>query len=174
MEWEDRIQVQKGNVGEAEFDKIAKKLGYIIYKPEANKGHGFDRMVTDRTKYFLAEIKTKPMRDFYPDTGFNLKQFEEYKKQCRTLNLKMFLFFVDEKLGLIYGDFLHNLKKEKIIIWRGKERKYPLTEITNEYITYFYQPDMKVLAYITDEVKEKLYDKSSRNYPLQTKMNLRF
>ena len=175
MNWSDKLQVRKGNVGEAIFDELSKRLGYIIYKPEADKGHGFDRLVTDRKKYFLAEIKTKAMRDYYEDTGFNYKRFIEYEEQCKELNLKMFIFFVDEKKGLIYGDFLHNLKKEKIIQWRGKDLKYPLIQVSpGNYIIYFYQPDMKILAYLTDEQTDNIMEYSTRKYPMQTEMKLRF
>ena len=59
--WENRIEVKKGNIGEDIVEKYIEKLGYIIYKPVTEKSHPFDRLcVKNKIDIFVAEIKTNP------------------------------------------------------------------------------------------------------------------
>ena len=80
MEWNDKPQVKKGNIGEKIIDKYFEDQGYIIYKTSTKAAHLIDRLyVKDKKRLIFADVKTKAKRNKYPDTGFNYSNYEEYQ-----------------------------------------------------------------------------------------------
>jgi hypothetical protein len=112
--WEDRPQVKKGTLGESLVDKYIQENHLVPYHAVFDGPHPFDRLIAspDKTKLFIAEIKTKARRKKYADTGFDIKCYNEYKLISSKYNLEIFMFFVDNDLKKIYGNWLRILEEK--------------------------------------------------------------
>lgn len=113
MEWCDKFQVKKGDFAEVIVHKYLENKGYVVYKPSTEGSHAFDRLaIKNKEKVIIAEIKAKAKLNKYDETGFELRHYNDYKKISERHNLPVFIFFVDEMLKEIYGNFLHVLVRE--------------------------------------------------------------
>lgn len=165
MNWQDKIQVKKGNAGELEVRKFLEKKGLIIYEPVTNIAHGFDKLISKgKQQFVIVEVKTKPKRKYYPDTGINIKHYMEYKFISNKHRLPVFIFFVDEISKEIYGNYLHELEIVKQIMWKDKVIEYPKKE--GELI-YFYQPDMIKIDVLSNELADEINSMNTRKYTYQ-------
>ena len=155
MNGEDRTEVKKGNIGEDLIDEFLLKKNIIPYISISKTAHPFDRLciTKNKKKLIIAEVKTKPKRIYYEDTGFNLKHYEDYKFIRDKYNIPVFIFFVDEYLEKIYGNYLNVLSK--------KYKKYPKIE---NNIIYFHLDSMRNIMKLTKENVEKLKKLTTRNY----------
>jgi len=162
MSWQDKIQVKKGNIGEQKVRELLEKSNKVIYKPITDSAHCFDNLVSSGKKDFvIVEVKTKPKRKYHPDTGIDYRHYNEYKTVSKIHNLPVYLFFVDEMLGEIYGGKLSEL--EQLKEHKHKEKSYSYPKVENGII-YFFQPDMKVFCKLTKDDIESLKKVSSRSY----------
>lgn len=123
---------KKGTAGEKLVKDILERKGYVVYEPTTkNKPHGYDMILYKDHKYqFAAEVKTKVSSADFDETGIEKYVFERYQKLCAECNLPLFLIFVDERLGKVYGNYFSELCKEIQIKAKqyGKEiieRTYP-------------------------------------------------
>jgi len=165
--WEDKKEVQKGDVGEIMVDNYLKEIGIIPYSSIVDKKHPFDRLCSteDKRTLFIAEVKTKSRRTYYPDTGIDYRHYEQYKYIQTKYNIRIRLFFVDEHQKQIYGNYLDELEKEITIIHNNREIKYPLIDIKSKSpIIYFPLVYMKKIKDINDIESDMLKDLSTRNY----------
>lgn len=134
--------VKKGNLGEKIIKKYLERKGCIVYKPITDKPHYFDYLATkDNKKLYIVEVKTKPRRKYYEDTGINIEHYDIYKNVAKKYNLKLFIFFVDEIEGAIYGNELNALCKEV------EDKRYPMKQ---KGIIYFHLDNMIELAKIIE------------------------
>ncbi len=83
-DFNNKITTKKGNIGEKLIDAFLIKKGCKFYFPGFNGSHLFDRFCyrikKDGTiESFIVEIKTKPRRNNYPDTGIDLHSYNNYK-----------------------------------------------------------------------------------------------
>lgn len=162
-EWEENQTVKKGNLGEALIDEYVEKNGFRIYQPDPSKGsHPVDRFImkVDKDNFpdkngdlinlhiIAIEVKTKPARDLYPDTGFDLSSYAHYKRICETYKIRVAIYFVDDIAGKIYGNYFDELEKERVIEVRGKEMHYPFN---HNGIRYYPTSAMKTIIILTDE-----------------------
>ncbi len=163
MDWENRIQVQKGNLGERIIDEYLKDNGIIPYVAVFDGAHPFDRIIAslDKRNLFIADVKTKARRSHYPDTGIDTRSYEQYRYLMDKYNMRCFLFFIDEWLGKIYGNFLDVLAQPEVIIYKEKIINYPLIQ---RDIIYFPLLKMRIIALLDDETIEALKKLSSRKY----------
>jgi len=163
MSWDDKIEVQKGKLGEQIVDQYLKDNGIIPYIAVFDGPHPFDRLIAslDKKNIFIADIKTKARRNYYPDTGIDERQYKEYQYLTHKYNIRCFLFFVDESLGEIYGNFLDVLSQPEIVQYNGKTLQYPLIQ---GGIIYFSLARMKLIATINSQQVEALKRLSNRNY----------
>ena len=158
--WEDKTTVKKGNIGEKLVLKFLESQGFIVYEPITASAHGFDKLaVKDKKIAIIAEIKTKARMNKYEATGFNYKHYKEYKFISKKHNLPIFIFFVDEYLKSIYGNWLKLLEVEK--------DGFPLL-ICNDKIILFSLKNMKTVAKLSDEDCKELKKYSTRNYNFNT------
>ena len=172
MKWEDKTSVKKGNLGEKIIDEyIAKNSCFVPYHPVFDGSHPFDRLCAtkDKKEMFIAEIKTKPARLYYPDTGIDYKHYKEYKFIEQKYNLRIFLFFVDEVKSEIYGNYLDVLDKDCKVNYKGKEISYPKTEWNKRdscKMIYFPLINTKFISNLKkqDSVELKSLNKSSYGY----------
>lgn len=57
------------------------------------------------------EVKTKVSSSKYGETGIEKPLYERYVSICEKNKTRMFLVFVDERLGSVYGEFFDILTK---------------------------------------------------------------
>jgi Holliday junction resolvase-like predicted endonuclease len=130
MNWNNKITVKKGNIGEQIIRNFFEKKGWIIYKPITNKAHWIDFIaIKDKKEMYGIEVKTKPRLNKWAAQGFNIKQYKEYKRFEKLYNIKLFIFFVDEKEGTIHCANFSKLSKgfhpnDKIIAWHLDEMEF--------------------------------------------------
>lgn len=136
---------------------------FVPYAPICEGRHPFDRLVAsrDKRKIFIADCKAKARRNWYPDTGIDRRHYQEYKEIAERYQMDVFLFFVDESEGRIYGNFLSELEKPAAITVRNTIHKYPKEE---GRIIYFPLAHMKEIASITEEQAQELQRLSTRSY----------
>lgn len=88
----------------------------------------------------VVEVKSKPRRDKYPDTGIPTRHYDDYKHIENKYGIQVFIAFVDEVLKKIYGNFLEELEKP--------EGRYPLRYAN---VIYFPLSKMRDITMLTDE-----------------------
>jgi hypothetical protein len=164
--FENYPTTQKGNLGETIVDRYFQSKGIISYRPVYDGAHPIDRFVAshDKKQIFIADIKTKARRNRYPDTGIDYNHYYDYDQLRKKYNLRVFLFFVDEMLGELYGNFLDLL--EKPYTDPKTKKKYPLWE-NNGYhnnIVYFPLIHMEKIQKLTEEECESLKKMNTRSY----------
>lgn len=156
--WDKKTNVIKGNFGEEIARKYLEDKGWIVYSPETKGPHCFDRLcVKNKRNMIIAEVKTKARRKFRADTGFNLKNWNEYKFIHQKYGIEIFFFFIDEFLGEMYGSKISSMMQERLIIEKGKEIKYPLID---RGIIYFPLVDMVNIQKLNAEQIEFLRNKT--------------
>lgn len=162
MSWNDKIEVKKGNLGEDIVKRWLHKKGLIVYEPVTDAPHAFDKLVSKgKDVLVIVEVKTKPRRMYYPDTGINIKHYNEYIKVSKKYDIPVCLFFVDEYLGQIYCGYLSELSKAKRVKFKNKELTYPLKL---RDIIYFYQPDMLVIHELSPKEVSEIKKYTTRKY----------
>ena len=152
---------KKGYVGEEIVKSFLNKKKFKIYRPDNDEEpHLIDLIVLCGWEIVAIDIKCKPKREFFEDTGFDLKDVKKYISLQKTNKIKVAIYFCDEKAKLVYGAFLNDLMKPVKI--GGK--KYPLTESAGkESVVYFPLVNMKTVKKLTDEECLAIAQYSSRN-----------
>lgn len=160
--WEDKTQVKKGSIGERIVEEYLIKEGFVVYKPITDKAHGFDRLASrDKSHLIIVEVKSKARRNHYPDTGININQYQKYCETERRHRIPVFLFFVDEMIGTVYGNRLSALSTWGTIEVDGKEILYP---IPDKGIIYFPLSKMITIGSLKDEEITQLKKYSTRSH----------
>ena len=114
-----------GKVGEtyiAEFAKSKKSKAYI---PAKDESYPVDSICISGNTIWFLEVKTKPRRKWYEDTGCDLNDFKLY---C-TLDGPVYILWADFITESLYGAWLDDLKpvlKEE----KGKYAYFPLSSMT--------------------------------------------
>lgn len=158
MNWNDRPEVQKGNIGEALVDEYLLKKGIVPYRPIVSQAHPFDRLCAsaDKKRIYVAEVKTKPRREFYADTGVDQRHYNDYLNIAMQHNMDVFVYFVDEVRKEIYGgELISNLAqvRQETHQQTGRILTYPLA---HKGIIYFPLSAMEHVADLPDEVCKQL------------------
>ena len=164
--WDEKQTVKKGNLGEEIINEFLIEKGLTIYKPVSNNAHGFDRLVSKgKEKFIIVEIKTKAKRNYFPDTGINYDNYLSYKSISEKHNLPVWILFVDEMLGKVYGGNLAVLEEPSTYKHGNKKISYPMIISHNgTKIIYFYQPSMDVIKELNTEQVESIKKLSNRSY----------
>lgn len=161
--WHERQTVKKGDAGEALVDAFLKSKNVVPYQPVFDGPHPFDRLLAtaDKKQLFVADVKTKARRTYYPDTGIDRRHFDEYQHIADKYKMGVFLFFVDEDEQRIYGGWLSDLSKQRYVIYNGKTLTYPLEQGN---IVYFPLEAMQDICKLNATVSDGLKLLSSRSY----------
>lgn len=162
MNWGDKIQVKKGNLGERIVKQALEQKGYTVYKCVTDGAHAFDFLaVKDKKVFLIAEVKSKARFNRFAATGIDIRNFEEYRYIHENQNIDVLLFFVDEhpKEERIYCQKLSILMQPKTI----DGVKYPNITIANGKIL-FSLSDMITVCKLNDEQLLELKKHSTRNY----------
>jgi len=152
--WQNKIEVKRGNIGEKLVKEYLEDKGYILYIPVTEGPHPFDQLVVSPNKdLFICEVKTKPARIKYPDTGVDIRSYNTYKNKSETYNLPVLLCFVDDFNGSMYGNWLHILDKP--------HGNYPLRY---KGIIYWNLSSMKVFRTLNINECNEIKKYSTSNY----------
>ena len=149
-------KLKKGKLGETIVDMYLMDRGVIPYQPVLeNVAHPFDRLCASRDKrrLFVVEVKAKPARYAYPDTGINISHWNDYTNIEDTYGIDVYIFFVDEERREVYGGRLDDLAKATIIEDQERTLHYPMRQ---NGIIYFPLANMKTVAKLEDEQVERL------------------
>jgi len=168
MNFNESEMFKKGDIGEKIVDDKLFKKGYHLYAPTFEAAHSFDRLIFSKKtqKFYLSDIKTKPKRLYFPDTGIDIKHYKEYKKRSEQLGMEFLLIFVDESTKEIYGNLLSKLEEKIVISHNKKHIEYPLI---SKGIIYFPIEKMKKIDTLTEEESKKIWDKSTMNNKYKNK-----
>jgi len=168
--WEQRPEVRKGNIGENIVDEFLKAKRVIPYRPVYDGAHPFDRLcaTADKKTIFIADIKTKPARTYFPDSGFNLSNYGDYTYITKKYGLRIFIFFVDEDAREVYGNWLEELEQPIQIEHKGRVLSYPIRE---RGIIFFPKANMRHIAQVDYTRAKELMDLSTRNYEYSNNPN---
>lgn len=162
MNWSNKDTVKKGTFGEEIAKKYLEKKGFVVYVPITETAHGFDSLaVKNKKTIIVVEVKSKACRKYYPDTGINIKHYNEYKYISDRHSLPVWLFFIDESLGEIYGNTLFELSIHREIVHHNKLIVYPLRQ---GMLIYFPLICMKKIADLKEDEIGILKSLSTRNY----------
>lgn len=164
MEWHDRDEVKKGDFGESIVRRWMESQGWVLYRPETEGPHAFDRVcVKGKKEIMIAEVKTKARMTQYNATGFNTRHFREYCTISDRHNLDVFIFFVDEHIRSVYGNYLSALRQEHKV----DGIIYPKTLRRGEIIIFSLEK-MITITKIEEEEAAFLKSASHRNYEYPT------
>jgi len=152
----------KGKIGEDIVRRYLEEKGYVVYKPVTEGAHAFDILaVKDKKTVIMADVKAKARRNYFPDTGINYKHYVEYKAISEKHCLPVFLFFVDEMIGQVYGNMLDELEKPCVVAHNNRIIEYPLM---HKGIIYFPLSKMIFLGQLTEYERMQLKGVSQRSY----------
>jgi len=152
---------KKGSFGEQIVKNFLKENGCTIYSSDdKEEGHPIDFIVVRGTEIVAVDVKTKPRREYYQDTGFDLKDFDKYTELQNINKIKVVIYFVDEREKKVYVALLSNLSR-KIKVG---EKNYPFIEgAGREKVIYFPLQNMKIIRSLTDLECLAIAEYSSRN-----------
>ena len=176
-------QSRKGKLGEEIVLEFFASIGGISYSPETDGAHPLDKIMLTDEGPMLMEVKCKARRTRWNDTGIDVSHYETYKAAEKRLRMRMFIAFVDEYLGKVYGNFLDILDKDLDIPLRQKKqvamdfmkepvRSYPRNELGDTgLIRYFSLEAIIVLCPVTEKLTRILKGISGplRNHPYPKK-----
>lgn len=167
MKFCDKKTTQKGAIGERIARQHLESKGLVVYEPVTDCAHPFDKLCATRNKrsLMIAEIKTKPSRRFYPDTGIDRRHYDDYMRIQAKYGIDVHLYFVDEDAKKIYGNKLTALIAPRQIFHNGKEIIYPLE---SKNIIYFPLEAMLHIADITESEAGDIAALSTRNLAYRT------
>jgi len=175
--WNERQEVQVGNLGEETLDEFLHSRGYRSMRPNANGSHSIDRIYFPAPGSPIglahgihwADAKTYARRTHYPDTGINLDHFIEYDRISGELGMPGIIYWVDPYEELIYGNWLEELKQPRMIqADNGRHYHYPLTQTTKTGAKIFFPiVHMRIFARLQTKRAELLRSKANRSceYP---------
>lgn len=157
-DWESKPTVIKGNIGERLVREYLERKGFIVYEPKTSGPHGFDKLaILNKKQAIIAECKTKARRNKFADTGINIKHLDDYEYISAKHNLPVFIFFVDELVGEIYGNTLKELLVPRVV--DGKQ--YPSRE---KGIIYFPLINTKWVCNIGKDEIDLMKANATRSY----------
>lgn len=155
MNWANKTTVIKGDFAEDIVAKYLLEKGLIPYKPHFDGAHPFDFLcaTTDKKNMVIVDSKAKAAMNYkqngYYRTGIDTKHYNEYANLGKKYNLPIWLFFVDEEIGFIYGNVLSSLDRNAIT--KYSKRLFILDE-------------MKVVYQLNEEQIHFLKSNSTRNH----------
>jgi hypothetical protein len=168
-----QVMVTKGQIGERIFDEIALQQ-YYVYKPTEGSRHPFDRLLINRAgngdfgPVAIVDVKAINHRRGRLDTGVSISHYREYQALSDVTGLPVYLVFVDERAGKIYGNLLDELSRPMTIARNNKQWEYPLIEdletAVGGQVIYFSLVKMQHLAYLTDEQINELRAVNNEGY----------
>ncbi len=162
MEWESKITVKKGNIGEEIVKNALERRGYSVYKSVTNGAHPFDLLaVKNKREFVIAEVKTKARLNKFKATGIDARHYDDYFHVMEKHNIDVVICFVDEhpEEERIYCQKLSRLAAE----YEEDGVSYPNFSIIKG-IVLFPLSKMVTIENLTSETVLKLKEVSTRNH----------
>lgn len=168
MTFQDNETTKKGNIGEEIADQWLVSKGYMPYRPaqEVDRPHPFDRLTAsfDKKTLRIVEVKSKAKRQKYPDTGINVRHFNDYIFVESKYDIEVFILFIDEEKGEIYGNFINKLAQEAQVTHNGKILNYPIRQkYQGTEIIYFPIENMLRIKKLTADQITELKKHTTKN-----------
>lgn len=167
MGFNGQATARKGALGERIAERYLREAGFHVYSPcDLENAHPIDRVaVCKRTlSVLLCDVKTKPKRVLYADTGIDVHHWQTYWTLGKTHNMRVYLIFVDEDSAEVYGQFLDVLERKVSVRHNGRTTWYPRTENNGDSeIRYFPIQSMRKFADLTPEEQFELQELSTRH-----------
>jgi hypothetical protein len=159
--WNNKIQVKKGDIGEEIIDTFLTEQGYYLFAPIINGAHLFDRYAfnLEKNKHFYFDVKTKARLNNWEAQGVDEKHYLKYLEASEKLNIPFYIFFIDENNGEIHSADIKNIKDKIFYI--------PMKKTNKDKIVAWNLKDMKYIGKINDlKVLNKLKNYNSRAYKI--------
>lgn len=167
MRFQDLPNTKKGDMGEALVDDYLVRQRVVPFLPTTDGRHAFDRIcLSIKRGLFLADVKTKPCRLYYPDTGIDEACYREYRAASKLFSVPFFLFFVCEQHEMIHGNWLNALDEPRKVQHGPASLEYPAVEATEHgEIRYWPTKALYALERIEGPRLVRLRDQTTRRYP---------
>jgi hypothetical protein len=164
--FKNRVQTIKGEDAECMVVQFLVDQNCTVYRTHAScndRAHPIDilAMHNEKLKLFAVECKCKARRTLYPDTGIDHRHYGVYSAIQKHNGVDVYLFFIDEYMKKIYGNYLSVLDRKRIIEHNGKKIEYPKIEPRQ---IYFPLSAMVDIAVIPDEKADFYKSLSRRSY----------
>ena len=159
-----QTSLKKGDIGEQLVADALGNRGMLTTKWDQDGSHPYDKIMVERKTgkiISLFDVKTKPIRNNYQDTGINLSKYYHYQNSSKINKFPFALFFVDEVRREIYFGFLHEICSERIC----EGQIYPKIERFRESIIYFHISSLKLLCSIATSTSCLIKNQNQRSYP---------
>ena len=159
--WNNKIQVKKGNLGEEIIDNFLIEQNYHVFSPVNNNSHIFDRYALNiiKNEHFYFDVKTKSRLNKWEAQGIDEDKYLYYINVANKFNLFFWIFFIDENSGDIHAANLIKLKDKLFYI--------PMKKTSKIKIVAWYLKDMNYIGKINDKnVLNELKSYNSRNYTI--------
>ena len=151
MNFQDKKETKKGDIGELIIINWLEKNNYIVYSSNADKAHWFDLLCTkEKTKAFAIDVKTKARLNKWPAQGIDSRHLEDYLRYSEMYNMDFYVIFVDDKTGDVHKADINKLKDKYF-------------NVTPELVAW-YLSDMEKLFTISEEEIKKLTCHDTRKY----------
>jgi hypothetical protein len=153
---------RKGAVAEQYVRDVLVNLGWHIYTYSAQQPHPVDMLAfTPDNRLVAVEVKCKPARIYYPDTGIDRNDYYGYHDLQAQYNLPVLLLFVDGYYKQVYGNYLDHLSQPITIVHNQRTLRYPLID---ERYVYFPLQSMQHYADIPPAIVAKLNAYTTSKY----------
>jgi len=158
MEWEEKDQVKKGNIGEAIVQSYLEGRGWTVYTPKTKGAHWFDLLCCKGKEQVIAlDVKTKARFNKWNAQGINIRSYNQYLNFLEVSSINFYLIFIDDKTGDVHLADLNEIKNKGFTPNNDKLIAWKLT-------------DMKLLFRIEDKMIEKLSSFDTRNYKFKPEL----
>lgn len=169
IEFLSKSTTKKGALAEELVRQILLADNLLPYAPPQEAGaHPVDFMVVDKncvTRIFFADVKCKAARTNYPDTGIDARHYNKYTFLSRREGKDVYLFFVDDGSGEVYGNFLSVLDQDRWVEHDHRMLQYPRQEPGRTgTIIYFPLVSMSHIAWLEPENVKKLQAHGSSEF----------
>lgn len=118
MNWQNKTEVKRGNIGERIVAELITKHGYIHYGALTEGAHLIDFFCLKGSSkdLFCIEVKTKKRMASREATGFNTRNFKEYIELSDKHKMDIVFIFVDDFEECIYSARLADIRDHGVEI----------------------------------------------------------
>jgi hypothetical protein len=158
--WQSKNEVIIGDIGEDIVETLFPN--FIVYRTNSNGSHPVDMLICSGKKpdYYdkllFVEVKTKPRRYKYADTGVDIHSWKRYVNFIDEHKINIKIYFVDEAEKSIYSINIRKTLKNETYYTNNKDK-----------IVYFQLKDTKFIRKLSEVELKTIQDKRIElKYPI--------